>query len=523
MVRQRFRPLELTAVLLGSLFLAGCATSPQAAAPIVVGTTAETAQLDPAAWSDSGSQLVQSQIFGSLLRSTAGGEGVAPELAERAVLSNPTTYTVTLRPNLTFSNGHRLTSSDVVFSFTRLRKIASPGAAELLASLAGVTAKNDRTVVFSLHRSDPSFQRMLASSVASIVDEEVFSSTPTSNQTIVAGHAYDGQYAIDSYHPDRLITFTRNSHYAGSLGVARTAEIDLKYYSNTTDLRLDVEDGTVDVATQGVLPTDVTLYSKQSALKVLRAPGRETRYLVFDLATMPFANDPSAALKTRQAIADLVDRSSLSALVDENVYVPLYSFVPQGVVGADPVLETAFGDGNGGPSVAKAAALMKDLALPVELDIEYSPGRFGASSTAEFSELSSQLQNGGLFHVVLTKKSSAVYDSERRSGAYKEYQFASHLGVPDAARSLQETFGAGGVSIELAGSSAITDALGALASEPNVEKRAGQLASIQTQLGVSLPILPLLQSEQTVVVRDGITGVRLDPFMPIRFGDLVEG
>ncbi|HEU0207084.1 MAG TPA: ABC transporter substrate-binding protein [Pseudolysinimonas sp.] len=512
-----------------ALLMSGCASesAPSASSSdsMVIGTTSSLSHLDPAAASDGGSSGVQTQVFASLLTSQPGSSNLVPDLAASAGFSGPTRFTVTLRSGLEFANGHRLTSSDVVFSFQRQAAIhAAGGAAPVLAGLAAVAARGDRVVVFQLEKADASFPRVLATAAAAIVDEQVFSSrSVTDDATIVRGRAFDGQYTIDSFHPGRLITFVRNPHYVGALGTAATADISLKHYSNAFDLRLDLESGTLDVA-EGIAAADVAAFREQAGYTVADGPGTEVQYLVFDLGAMPYAGDASKSQLVRQAVADLVDRSQLAAAPGADDDLPLYSFVPDGVDGAISVLKSNYGDGAGGPSVDKATALLENarLSIPISLKIEYNTNLFGASSKAEYTELKNQLERGGLFTVVLDKADFPQYETDRRAGVYPAYQFSTSLALPDAGRSLQQTFGSAGVASAAAGDTSINDRIRAQATELDASKRTADLADIQTSLAAGLPILPLLQTSQVVVMHSDVSGACLDASQQFRFGTLVK-
>lgn len=506
--------------------MSGCAAGSSGSASawdsLVIGTTGSLSPLDPAATSDP--RPVDAQVFASLLTTEPGSNDLVPDLASSAVFSKPTQFTVTLRPGLTFANGHPLTSSDVVFSFERQAAIhAGGGAVPVLDGLARVAARGDRVVVFDLEKADASFARVLATPAAAIVDEQVFSArTPTDDATIVRSHAFDGQYTIDSYHPGRLITFVRNGHYAGALGAAATPNISLKYYANALDLRLDLQGGTVDVA-EGIAPVDVAMF-RGKAYTVVSGPGTEMQYLVFDPRSMPYSGDAAQSLIVRQAVADLVDRSKLSAALDSGHALPLYSFVPSGIRGATSPLKRDYGNGHGRPDLNKAAALVQGagLSTPIVLKVEYNTNVFGSSSKAEYSELKDELELGGLFAVALGTADFPKYDTDRRAGVYPLYQFWTSASLPDAGRSLQQTFGsAGGLSAAVAGNS-ITDRIAAQASELDPVKRQMDLSDIQAFLATGLPALPLLQSSQVVVMRSTVTGARLDASQVFRFGDLIK-
>ena len=86
------------------------------------------------------------------------------DIAQRCEFSAPIVYTCVLKPNLTFANGHDLTSADVKFSFDRERTIDDPnGPQSLLANLDSIATPDPLTVNFTLKLpNDQTFPQVLA-------------------------------------------------------------------------------------------------------------------------------------------------------------------------------------------------------------------------------------------------------------------------------------------------------------------------------------------------------------------------
>src|SRR3954466_3690950 len=141
---------------------------------LTIGTTDKITTLDPAGSYDNGSFTVMNQGYPFFMKTAPGNPDVEPDIAESASFTAPTDYTVTLKPGLTFANGHDLTSSDVKFSFDRILKINDEnGPASLLTNLAGVDAPDDTTVVFHLKTAnDQTFAQVLSTNAGPIVDEQ---------------------------------------------------------------------------------------------------------------------------------------------------------------------------------------------------------------------------------------------------------------------------------------------------------------------------------------------------------------
>ena len=130
------------------------------------------------------------------------------------------------------------------------------------------------------------------------------------------------------------------------------------------NLKLDVQEGNIDVAHRTLSATDIEDLRGNDKVKVVDGPGGEIRYLVFNFNTMPFGAttaeaDPAKALAVRQAIADLIDRDAISEDVYKGTFTPLYSYVPEGLTGANESLshDTPAATPTAGPARVGATSL----------------------------------------------------------------------------------------------------------------------------------------------------------------------
>ncbi len=297
------------------------------------------------------------------------------------------------------------------FSIDRVVKINDDnGPASLLGNLASVEVKDDTTVVFKLKQgNDQVFPGVLAANAGPIVDEEVFPADKLmSDDEIVKGKPFAGQYTIESYKKNELISLKANPDYKGMLGKPANDSATIKYYADSNNLKLDVQQGNIDVAGRSLTATDAADLEKDSKVKVHKGPGGELRYIVFNFDTMPFGAktpdaSPAKALAVRQAMADVVDRDAIASQVYKGTYLPAYSVVPDGFVGAIKPLKDMYGDGNGKPSLDKAKKAFSDAGVtaPVTLKLQYNPDHYGKSSGDEYAMIKEQLEKSGLFKVDL--------------------------------------------------------------------------------------------------------------------------
>ena len=222
-----------------------------------------------------------------------------------------------MKPGLKFANGHDLTASDVAHSFNRVVKINDPsGPASLLAGMESVEATDDKTVVFKLKgENDQTFAQILVTSAGPIVDEETYpADKKLDDEAAVKANGFSGPYTIGKYEKNQLAEFKANPDYDGTYGTATEKAVTMKYYAKAENLKLDIENGDIDVAFRSLTPTDIEDLDKADGLKVYTGAGGELRYIVFNLKTMPGDNEEQK-LAIRKAMASSVDREALSTEV----------------------------------------------------------------------------------------------------------------------------------------------------------------------------------------------------------------
>ena len=532
--------LALGAVGASVILLAGCAGggssndggSSGGGDQIVVGTTDKVTTLDPAGSYDNGSLAVQTQVFPYLVNTDYNSTEVVPDLAESAEFTSPTEYTVKLPKGLKWANGNDLTSSDVKFSFDRNVKIADPnGASSLLYNLDSVSTPDDETVVFTLKTAnDQVFPFILTSFPGAIVDEEVFSADAvTPDQDIVDANAFGGPYSITSWDFNKAVEFTPNPEYKGLLPAPENAGVILSYFAESSNMKLAVQEGDIDVAARSLSATDVEDLGTNDKVKVVDGPGGEIRYIVFNCDTQPYgATTPEAdtakALAVRQAVADLVDREAISEQVYKGTYTPLYSYVPEGFTGATDVLKGLYGDGNGGPDAAKAKATLEaaGVTTPVTLSLQYSPDHYGPSSGDEYALVKSQLEADGLFEVDLKSTEWVQYSKDRTSDVYPAYQLGWFPDYSDADNYLTPFFLTNNFLGNHFSDAQTEELILQQAVETDPDKRTQEIEDIQARVAELLSTVPLLQGAQVAVTGTDVDGVILDASFKLRFAPITK-
>jgi peptide/nickel transport system substrate-binding protein len=524
------KAIAVVAVALSTVGLAACgsakksgggsSTGNSANQSVVIGTTDQTIAVDPAGSYDFGSLLLEDNVYQFLMNVPAGSTSPVPDAAQSCGYTAPTIYQCTMKPNLKFSNGDPLTADDVAFSFNRINTINDPnGPASLISNMVSAKAPDASTVVFTLKNpNDQTWPYVLGTSAGPIVDMKVF---PANKELPDAQDIGSGPYMIKSYQKNQLVQLVANPNYTGP-NTPKTDNITLKYYTDANNMKLDIQQGAIDIAWRSLDPTSIDSLKTDSSVKVLTGAGGALRYLVFNLKTMPGNND-AQKLAIRQAIAYSVDRTDLATNVWKGTYQPSYSMIPPGIEGATTAFETTYGTS---PDKTKATSVLQaaGVTTPVTLNIDYTTDHYGTTSADEYDEIKRQLEATGLFKVNLKGTAWTTYNKERVQDTYSIYQLGwfpdfvdgddyllNFLGNNNFVHSHYCDTDANGKPVSNDRPCDKDGVLPLLTEEETNSGAARQAAFTQLQsveATGALPYLPLLSGNQVAVTRDNISGVQ---------------
>ena len=465
---------------------------------IVLGTTDKVISLDPAGAYDLGSWTLQWNLYQALLKIKPGTSQVVPDAAN-CDWTNTTTYTCKLMPGLVFSNGDPLDAAAVKFSIDRVIKINDPnGPSSLLATLDNVSVQGTDTVVFKLKAPNSTFPYVLTTGAGNIVDPKVFPPDKLLADSQVIG---SGAYLLKSFTKDQQAVLLPNKRYKGTDVLANSGVI-VHYEQTASTLKLDVEQGNVDVAWRNLSPTDVASLQKETdKVKVVTGSGIEIRYMVFNTSMAPVNN-----VAVRQAIAYSIDRASIAKNVYNGTVQPLYSMVPQGLAGANTAYQALYG---ATPDVAKAKQVLQaaNVKTPVAITMWWTPSHYGAVSGDEYTEIKRQLEATGLFKITLQSAEWDAYSKAYPADQYAAFQLGWFPDYPDADDYLAPFYVKGGFYKNHYDNPQIDQLITAEEGATDQAKRTGIIGQIQTLAAKDVPTIPIWQGNQVAATGLRVTGV----------------
>ena len=278
---------------------------------IAIGSEPET--LDPTkGWGHGNAPIVQSTLV--KYRADLTFEN---DLATGYTLSpDGLTWTFTIRDDAYFTDGEKVTASDVAFTLETAK--AAQGAVDL-TYLERAVAQDDTTVVITLTQPTSIFLNTLAS--VGIVPEHAYGEDYGTNPI------GSGPYRFVEWRAQEQLMFTANEDYYG--GAPAIKNVTVVFMSEDAALAA-VQAGTVDVAYSSATlgTTEVPGYHVEAipaadnrgfTLPVLPNEGKTTE------SGAPIGNNVTCNIEIRQAIAYAIDRQLVADVALNGFGRPAYS------------------------------------------------------------------------------------------------------------------------------------------------------------------------------------------------------
>ena len=268
--------------------------------------------LDPALSTDVPTGRAVAYVFDGLTRFTPTAQ-VEPGLAERWEVSpDGRTYVFHLRRKVQFHDGSSFGASDVVASWERaLDSSTKSSASEFLypikgardfhtqkaKNIAGLSVRDDSTIVVTLEEPLTAFLKLLAMPVASIVPRTIpanFGEHPIGT----------GPWRLIDWHHDDYLLFARNDRYF--LGAPKAESLEARIIAEPSTSVAEFESGNVDVLQ---IPADqIREWEEDESRRPMLSstPALELVYVGINTTRGPLAD-----ARVRQAINYAVDINTI--------------------------------------------------------------------------------------------------------------------------------------------------------------------------------------------------------------------
>jgi peptide/nickel transport system substrate-binding protein len=230
-IRRRAVPVALAALTVLALVAAAAYASPgatkqtAASGTLVVDTSFVVQTIDPQRMFEPTSQIAVKGMYDTLLTFRGGSTQPLPWLARSwKVSKDAKTITFNLRRDARFSDGSRLTSADVLFSFRRV--INLKGSPSFLLAGVKVSAPNAYTVVLRSSTPNPALLRIVPNPSLGIVNSRLVKANGGTDAVgadkkdkaepfLLRTSAGSGPYVLKSYSNKTQIILEANPRFWG--------------------------------------------------------------------------------------------------------------------------------------------------------------------------------------------------------------------------------------------------------------------------------------------------------------------
>ncbi len=379
-------------------------------------------------------------VFDRLVENRLNPDGsveIAPSLAESwEVSGDGKSYTFHLRENVRFSNGSPLTSSDVLYTLTRLlthpdscnRDIAMEilGAPQLAAgeadTLAGFEALSDRDFAITLTQPFEAFLACLSMPGASILDEETtraaggrFGLDPEA--TVGTGH-----YLFKKWDRGKGILLTANPDCWA--GLPKNDGIDARFIMDAEAERAMYENGELDILELDNLGPSAEYFIHGD---IYQDRLYETQEVGISYIALNESIEPLNDARVRRAMQLALDRQTLLDAVYSGRGQVENGVMPHGLKGFNPDAEAIPFD----PEEAKS--LLREAGYPEGFDLRISVKASSIQKEKQLMTLAASMWN----RVGIRAEVELLYEddffSRRKSGSLACYTatWAADFDDPD--------------------------------------------------------------------------------------------
>lgn len=367
----------------------GTATAPSTE-PVVVALTGEPVNLDFTTTAGAAiPQALMSNVYEGLVEIDQDGE-IQPLLAESwDVSEDGTTYTFTLQPDVTFSNGEAFTADDVAFSIERVQSDAWVSSLKAQMDVVeAVTPLSDTEVEITLARPSHAWLFAMGTLVGAMFD-------PSGVDDLANRAVGTGPFTVGEWRRGESITLAARGDYWGE--APGTDTVVLRYFTDAVATTNALRAGDVDVVYNMQAPELVDTFEGDGAFQVIEGTSNGEVMLSMNNKAAPFDD-----VRVRQAVLHAIDRQA----VLDTAWNGFGTLVGAAVPPTDPYYEDLGGVHPYDPE--RARELLAEAGHADGIDITFSvPTRPYATAVSEI--VVSQLADVGIRASIESTEFPAVW------------------------------------------------------------------------------------------------------------------
>ncbi|WP_137655014.1 peptide ABC transporter substrate-binding protein [Bifidobacterium moukalabense] len=317
---------------------------------VSVNITEPSNGLLPSDTSDMSGWKIVSQLYDGLVTFDASGNETFVEAESITPNDDASEYTIVIKPDLTFSNGEKITAKTYARSWSFAANAANgqvgasifediQGYDELqdekgskTAQLSGLDVVDDTTLKVTLKAPNSAFLYKIGDIAFLPMPSEVIKNPKEYGQKPIG----NGPYKLKAYKSGEEIILERDDSYAGPRKTSN-AGIDFKVYQSLDAAYSDLLAGNLDVLDS--IPTSaLKTYRNETSITAVSKPG--PAFSAFTIAQNLKHFQGEEGKYRRQAIAHAINREDIAKAIFGGTVTPATDFLAPVIKGYDTDLDT---------------------------------------------------------------------------------------------------------------------------------------------------------------------------------------
>ncbi len=341
----------------------------------------EPTNLNPDGNYDANNGYIIQNLFNRLIKLNSMQE-VLPDLAQSyEVAADGLSYTFHLYENVSFSDGVKMTSDDVKFTFEYIQE-KQTFASYVMAHVASVECPDENTVVFNMSEVDAAFLYNLAYQGTFVLPRHVYEGKDWMGADALQTPVGTGPFVYDSWDKGTRIVLTRNDNYFMGPDVPYLDQVIFAFVADATTAKVAFLAGEYDIL--GVFSSTDYNEMRANPSIVMEVNIYPSRFIVeFNMAQAPFDD-----LKLRQAVSMAIDRDEMMSIALKEVGLKADHFL-------SPLFGWAVDDSVTVPGydLEAAQALMAESGLEKDADGYYLHVSLDTMNYSPFPDLAQVLKS----------------------------------------------------------------------------------------------------------------------------------
>lgn len=271
----------------------------------------EPSNIDPHNNTRLTSWAVQEEVFDKLVTKDEKGN-ILPDVATKWEQVDNVTWRFTLREDVTFHDGSKLTAEDVVFSLQRACAAAGSQTFFVNFDASKIKAVDTYTVDVVTKQPFAAVLNYLASARGAILCKAAV--TSMGDEAYGRAPIGSGPFKVSSWTTGDNIVLTRNEEYWGEKPAYST--LKFRFVTEASNRAIELETGGADIV-YSIVANDAERLKTNSDVKIVSGPAYQFVYVSFNMS------DPTLSNETlREALTAAIDVPSLvKAIYGESAQV----------------------------------------------------------------------------------------------------------------------------------------------------------------------------------------------------------